>query len=68
MSKVRAVFFDVGGTLAYPHPSFHGVIARVLAEHGGKPVVAEQGNLLIASFHPELVGETRLHEYLLRKV
>ena len=41
---------------------------RVLAEHGGKPVVAEQGNLLVASFHPELAGETRLHEYLLGKV
>ncbi len=45
-----------------------GPEVRVLAEHGGTPVVAEQGNLLVASFHPELVGETRLHEYLLRKV
>jgi putative hydrolase of the HAD superfamily len=34
MSPIRAVFFDVGGTLAYPHPSFHEVIARVLGEHG----------------------------------
>lgn len=34
MSPIRAVFFDVGGTLAYPHPSFHAVIARVLGEHG----------------------------------
>jgi putative hydrolase of the HAD superfamily len=33
MSPIRAVFFDVGGTLAYPHPSFHAVIARVLGEH-----------------------------------
>ena len=41
---------------------------HVLAQYAGKPVVAEQGNLLIAAFHPELVGETRLHEYLLRKV
>jgi 5'-phosphate synthase pdxT subunit len=41
---------------------------RVLAEHAGKPVVVEQGNLLVASFHPELVGESQLHEYLLRKV
>jgi glutamine amidotransferase PdxT len=31
-------------------------------------VVVEQGNLVVASFHPELVGETKLHEYLLRKV
>ncbi len=36
--------------------------------HEGAPVVLEQGNLVVASFHPELVGETRLHEYLLGKV
>ena len=41
---------------------------RVLARHEGHPVVVEQGNLLAASFHPELVGETLLHEYFLRKV
>jgi 5'-phosphate synthase pdxT subunit len=41
---------------------------RVLSEHESRPVVLEQGNLVVASFHPELVGETRLHEYLLGKV
>ena len=41
---------------------------RVLSEHEGRPVVLEQGNLLAASFHPELVGETGLHRYLLEKV
>jgi 5'-phosphate synthase pdxT subunit len=41
---------------------------RVLGEHEGRPVVLEQGNLVVASFHPELVGETRLHAYLLGKV
>jgi 5'-phosphate synthase pdxT subunit len=45
-----------------------GPDVTVLAEHEGHPVVLEQGNLLVASFHPELVGETALHEYLLRKV
>jgi 5'-phosphate synthase pdxT subunit len=40
----------------------------VLAEFEDRPVVLEQGNLLATSFHPELVGETGLHEYLLRKV
>ncbi len=44
-----------------------GAGVRVLAEHEGHPVVLEQGNLVVASFHPELVGETALHEYLLRK-
>ncbi len=40
---------------------------RVLASLEGRPVVLEQGNLLLASFHPELVGETGLHGYLLGK-
>ena len=34
----------------------------------GAPVVLEQGNLVVASFHPELVGETGLHGYVLGKV
>ena len=41
---------------------------RVLAEHEGAPVVLEQGNLLVSSFHPELIGETGLHRYLLTKL
>jgi pyridoxal 5'-phosphate synthase pdxT subunit len=45
-----------------------GAEVRVLAELEGAPVVLEQGNLVVASFHPELVGETQLHGYLLRKV
>jgi 5'-phosphate synthase pdxT subunit len=45
-----------------------GERARVLAVHEGHPVVLEQANLLVASFHPELVGETGLHRYLLGKV
>lgn len=45
-----------------------GANVRVLAEHEGRPVVLEQGNLLVSSFHPELVGEIALHDYFLRKV
>jgi len=45
-----------------------GQSVRVLARHEGRPVVLEQEHLLLASFHPELVGERGLHEYLLRKV
>jgi len=41
---------------------------RVLAEHEERPVVLEQRNLVVASFHPELVGETGLHGYVLGKV
>lgn len=41
---------------------------EILAEHEGRPVVVEQGNLLAASFHPELAPDPRLHERLLGKV
>jgi pyridoxal 5'-phosphate synthase pdxT subunit len=35
---------------------------EVLAEHGGRPVLARQGRILVASFHPELTGDSRVHE------
>ena len=41
---------------------------RVLAEHDGRPVVLEQGNLVVCAFHPELARDPRLHAYLLGKV
>jgi len=34
----------------------------------GRCVAVEQGNLLGTSFHPEITGEHRFHEYFLRKV
>jgi pyridoxal 5'-phosphate synthase pdxT subunit len=41
---------------------------EVLSEHEGRPVVLRQANLMAASFHPELVGETALHRYFLSLV
>ncbi len=38
---------------------------QVLAAIDGHPVAVRQGNMLAVSFHPELTGETRLHEFLL---
>ena len=34
----------------------------------GRIVAVEQGNLLGTSFHPEITGETRFHEYFLTKI
>ncbi|GGE88324.1 pyridoxal 5'-phosphate synthase glutaminase subunit PdxT [Mycetocola zhadangensis] len=34
----------------------------------GRVVAVEQGNLLGTSFHPEVTGDTRFHEYFLDKV
>ena len=33
----------------------------VLAEHAGRPVLARQGRVLVAAFHPELTDDTRIH-------
>ena len=38
---------------------------EVLAAVEGHPVAVRQGNVLATSFHPEITGETRLHELLL---
>jgi 5'-phosphate synthase pdxT subunit len=45
----------------------HGDSVEVLASVDGHPVAARQGNLLVISFHPEIAGETRLHELFLRE-
>jgi 5'-phosphate synthase pdxT subunit len=56
---------------------FHGVFIRapkvvrvgpgvvVLAEHDGVPVLLRQGVVAVASFHPELAGDHRLHAIFL---
>ena len=38
---------------------------EVLAEFDGHPVLARQGRFLVASFHPELTDDTRLHALFL---
>ena len=59
---------------------FHGVFIRapiiekiwgdtkVLARHDGKIVAVRENNLMALSFHPELVRDTRIHEYFLRLI
>jgi len=66
--EVRGIAEPVRGVfIRAPQVEDVGPEVEVLAEHEGRPVVARQGNLVVASFHPELVGETRLHEYLLAR-
>ena len=38
-----------------------GPEVEVLAEHDGHPVLAQQGRVLVAAFHPELTDDTRVH-------
>src|SRR5262249_30879793 len=62
-----------------PGPPVHAVFIRaplirsagddvkVLSKLEGQGIVAaRQGRLLATSFHPELTGDTRVHEYFLR--
>jgi 5'-phosphate synthase pdxT subunit len=39
---------------------------RVLTSYDGSPVLVRQGNVLAASFHPELSGDLRIHRYFLK--
>jgi 5'-phosphate synthase pdxT subunit len=45
-----------------------GEDVEVLAEHGREPVLLRQGRFIVASFHPELTDDTRVHERFLELV
>ena len=42
-----------------------GADVDVLAELDGEPVLLREGRVLVASFHPELTDDTRVHERVL---
>jgi 5'-phosphate synthase pdxT subunit len=44
-----------------------GPNVEVLAEFEGRPVIVRQGNILAATFHPELTGDPRLHALFLER-
>ncbi|HEX5587374.1 MAG TPA: pyridoxal 5'-phosphate synthase glutaminase subunit PdxT [Acidimicrobiia bacterium] len=60
--------------------AFHGVFIRapgierigagveVLATHADRPVLAREGVAYVASFHPELSGDLRIHQLFLNDV
>jgi pyridoxal 5'-phosphate synthase pdxT subunit len=45
-----------------------GQEVQVLAELDGHPVLAREGRLLVAAFHPELTDDSRVHERFLNIV
>jgi pyridoxal 5'-phosphate synthase pdxT subunit len=59
---VRAVFIRA------PWVEIAGDDVEVLAAVDGHPVAVRQANMLVISFHPEIAGETRLHELFLDAV
>ena len=48
-----------------PYIAQAGEGVEILAEVDGKIVAARQGRQLVTAFHPELDGDTRIHEYFL---
>jgi pyridoxal 5'-phosphate synthase pdxT subunit len=40
-----------------------GTDVRTLARHGDEPVMARQGTILVATFHPELTTDASVHQY-----
>jgi pyridoxal 5'-phosphate synthase pdxT subunit len=59
---VRAIFIRA------PWIEEAGDDVEVLAEVDGHPVLARQGRILVAAFHPELTDDTRIHELFLNQV
>lgn len=59
---------------------FHGIFIRapvidsihngvkILSSFNDKPVLAQQDNLLVSTFHPELTDDKRVHEYFIGMV
>jgi len=40
-----------------------GAGVETLARHGDEPVMARQGSVLVATFHPELTDDSTVHQY-----
>jgi pyridoxal 5'-phosphate synthase pdxT subunit len=60
--KLEAVFIRA--------PVIRGIngSVKVLARYAGDPVLIEQGPHLVATFHPELTADGRVHAYFLQKL
>jgi len=51
-----------------PRVADWGEDIEVLARHDGEPVLLRDGRILVASFHPELTDDARVHERFLASV
>jgi 5'-phosphate synthase pdxT subunit len=61
-APVRAIFIRA------PWIEELGPDVEALAEVDGHPVLAREGRILVAAFHPELTDDTRVHELFLQLV
>ncbi len=61
-SPLHAVFIRAPKVVAV------GTGVNVVATHDGVPVLATQGHVMVASFHPELTADDRLHAMFLKLI
>ena len=59
---LRAVFIRA------PWIESSGPGVEILASYQGQPVAAREGRVLVTAFHPELTGDTRMHDAFLSMV
>jgi len=57
--KIQAVFIRA------PRVKKASGKVKVLAQYRGEPVMLQQKNLLVTTFHPELTNDTTIHQYFL---
>lgn len=62
MGGIHAVFIRAPKIVRW------GSDVEVLVEYDGAPVLARQDHVLVSSFHPELMGELRIHERFLSMI
>jgi len=51
-----------------PYITRHGPGVAVMARQEGAAVVAREGSILVASFHPELTDDLRIHRYFVEMI
>ncbi len=76
ITPIEVSVFDGGQAEPFPAVFIRG--PRLVEAHGdatviaqladGTPVAAREGQWLVTSFHPELTGDTRFHEYFVNLV
>lgn len=51
-----------------PYIKSTGSNVKILSEVKGKIIAAEEKNILVTAFHPELTKDTRVHKYFIEKI
>jgi 5'-phosphate synthase pdxT subunit len=67
--RIEGVGDDVPAVfIRAPYITRSGAGVQILARHDGVPVMAREGRILVASFHPELTEDLRVHRYFVETI